>query len=55
MSTLVTFKLCIVTSKISETVDAETKVGLLILTEVKQGELTTQMAVTGTGTETSRT
>ena len=39
--TLVTFTLCIVTSEITETVDAETKIGLLILDEIKRGELTT--------------
>ena len=49
MGTLVTFTLCIVTSEITETVDANTKTDLLILTESKRGELTTQMAVTGTG------
>ena len=53
--TLVTFTLCIVTSEITETVDAVTKTGLLILAEIRRGELITQMAVTGTGTETSRT
>ena len=51
--TLVTFTLCIVTSEI--TIDAVTKTGLLILAEIRRGELITQMAVTGTGTETSRT
>ena len=55
MGTLVTFTLCIVTSEITETVDAVTKTGLLILAEIRRGELITQMAVTGTGTETSRT
>ena len=54
MGTLVTFTLCIVTSEITETVDAVTKTGLLILAEIRRGELTTQMAVAGTGTETSR-
>ena len=53
MCTLVTVTLCIVTSEITETVDAITKIGLLIFAEIKRGELTTQMAVTGTGTETS--
>ena len=53
--TLVTFTLRIVTSEITETVDAVTKSGLLILAEIRRGELITQMAVTGTGTETSRT
>ena len=53
--TLVTFTLCIVTSEITETVDAVTKTGLLILAEIRRGKLITQMAVTGTGTETSRT
>ena len=55
MNTLVTFTLCIVTSEITETVDGVTKIGLLILTGIKRGELSTQMAVTGRGTETSRT
>ena len=55
MGTLVTFTLCIVTSEITETVDAVTKTGLLILAEIRRGELITQMAVTGTGTETSWT
>ena len=55
MRVLVTFTLCIVTSEITEIVDAETKIGLLILAEIKKGELTMQMAVTGTGTETSQT
>ena len=54
MRVLVTFTLCIVTSEITEIVDAETKIGLLILAEIKKGELTMQMAVTGTGTETSQ-
>ena len=31
------------------------KTGLLILAEISRGEVTTQMAVTGTGTRTSRT
>ena len=53
--TLVTFTLCIITSEIAETVDALTKTGLLLLAEIRKGELITQMAVTGTGTETSRT
>ena len=44
--TLVTFTLCIVTSEITETVDAVTKTGLLILAEIRSGELITQMAVT---------
>ena len=55
MRVLVTFTLCIITSEITEIVDAETKIGLLILAEIKKGELTMQMAVTGTGTETSQT
>ena len=50
MGTLVRFTLYIVTSEIAETVAAETKIGLLILVEIKRGELTTQLAVTGTGT-----
>ena len=53
--TLVTFTFCTVVSEITETVDAVTKTGLLILAEIRRGELITQMAVTGTGTETSRT
>ena len=44
-----------VTWEITETVDAVNKTGLLILAEIRRGELITQMAVTGTGTETSRT
>ena len=55
MRTLATFTLCIETSEITETVDVETKIGLLVLAEIKRGELATQMAVTGTGTKTSRT
>ena len=54
MGILVTFTLCIVTSEISETVHEETKIGLLILAEIKKGILITQI-VTSTGTETSRT
>ena len=53
--TLVTFTLCIVTSEITETVVAVTKTGLLILAEIRRGVLISQLAVTGTGTETSRT
>ena len=53
--TLVTFTLCIVTSLKTETVDAVTKTGLLILAEIRRGGLITQMTITGTGTETSRT
>ena len=53
MCTLVTVTFCIVTSEITETVDSITKIGLLIFAEIKRGELATQMAVTGTGTETS--
>ena len=52
MGTLGTFTLCTVTSEITDTVEAETKIGLLILDEIKRGELTKQMAVTGTDTET---
>ena len=52
MGTLETYTLCIVTLEITETVDADTKIGLLILAEIKRGEITTQMIVTGTGTET---
>ena len=44
-----------VTSEAKETVDTVTKIGLLILAEIKREELTTQMVVTGTGTETSQT
>ena len=55
MGVLVTFTLCIVTSEITETVDAVTKSGLLILVEIRRGELITQMVVTGAGTETLRT
>ena len=51
MDTLVT--LCIVTSEVTETVDAAIKTYILILAETRRGELTTQMAVTGTGRETS--
>ena len=45
LGTLVAFTLCIVTSEIveiAETVDAETKIGLLILAEIKWRELTTR-------------
>ena len=52
---MVTFALCIVTSETIGTVDAETKIGLLILAEIKRGDLTTQIAAIGTGRETSRT
>ena len=52
---MVTFTFCITTSEITETVDAVTKTGLIILAEIRRGELVTQIAVTGTGTETSRT
>ena len=44
-----------VTSEAKETVDTVTKIGLLILAEIKREELATQMVVTGTGTETSQT
>ena len=54
MGTLVTFTLCMVPSVTTETVDAVTKIGLLMLAEIKREEITTQMVVTGTGTETSR-
>ena len=40
--TLVTFTLCIVTSKITETADAVIKTGLLIMAEIRRGELITQ-------------
>ena len=53
--TLVTFTLYIITSEITGTVDAVTKTGLLMLAEIRTGELITQMAVTGTGTDTSQT
>ena len=52
---MVTFTFCITTSEITETVDAVTKTGLIILAAIRRGELVTQIAVTGTGTETSRT
>ena len=39
----------------TETVDPVTKTGLLILAEIRRGGLIIQMAVTDTGTETSRT
>ena len=39
----------------TELVDVETKINLLILTELKRDELTTQMAVTVTSIATSRT
>ena len=55
MGTLVTSTFCISISEITETVDAETKIGLLILTEIKSVKETTQMAVTSTGRKTSRT
>ena len=55
MGTLATFTLCVVTSEITEIVDAEAEIGLLILTGTKRRELTTQMTITGTGTETLRT
>ena len=42
MGTVVTFTLYIVTLEITETVDAGTKIGLVILAEIKNGELTTQ-------------
>ena len=55
MGTLTTFTRCIVTSEITETVDTDTKIGLRISTDIKRGELTTQIAVTGTSTETLQT
>ena len=55
MGTLETYTLCIITLEITETVDADTKIELWILAETKRGVLTTQMAVTGTGTETLQT
>ena len=48
----ITFTLCI---EIADTVDAVTKIGLLILAEIQRGKLITKMSVTGTGTETSQT
>ena len=53
MGTLETFTLCTVISEITDTVEAETNIGLLILDEIKRWELTKQMAVTGTGAETN--
>ena len=53
--TLVAFTLSIETWEITETVDAVTETGLLILNEIRSGELITQMAVTGIGTETLQT
>ena len=50
MGILVTFTFCIVPSEITETADAVTKTGLLILAEIGRGELITEIAVTGTGT-----
>ena len=44
-----------ITSEITGTVDAVTKTGSLILAEIRRGELLTQMAVRGRGTETSQT
>ena len=55
MDTLVVFKYYLVTSEMTELVDVETKINLLIVTELKRDELTTQVAVTVTGTATSRT
>ena len=55
MGILVTFALCTVTSEITETVDAVTKTCLLMLAAIRRGKLITQMAVTGTCTETSQT
>ena len=52
MGPLVIFPLCTVAPEIPEIVDAETKIGSLILTDTKSKELTIQMAVTGRGTET---
>ena len=49
---MVTFTLRIV---ITETVDPVTKSGLLILAEIRRGDIITEMAVTGRDTETSRT
>ena len=51
---MVTFTFCITTSEITETVDAVTKTGLIILAEIREEELITQMAVTGTVTETCK-
>ena len=55
MGTLVTFTICIITLEITEIVDAETKIHLLILAEIKRGELKTRMTVTRTGTGTIQT
>ena len=49
--TMVTFTFWLITSKITETVDAVTKTSLLILAEIRRTELITQMAATGTSTE----
>ena len=51
MGTMVTFTFWLITSKITETVDAVTKTSLLILADIRRAELVTQMAVTGTSTE----
>ena len=51
MGTMVTFTFWLITSKITETVDAVTKTSLLILAEIRRAELVTQMTVTGTSTE----
>ena len=45
MGRLVSFTICIVTSEITEMLYSETKIGFLILAEIKRGELATQMAV----------
>ena len=55
MDTLVAFKCYLVKSEMTELVDVETKINLLILTELKRDEPTTQMAVTVTSIATSRT
>ena len=45
MGTLVTSTLCIVTSEITETVDAEIEISLLIVAAIKRGELTTNKLI----------
>ena len=46
-----TLVICIITSEITETADAETKIDLLILAEIKKG-ITKKMTVISTGTGT---
>ena len=45
MGRLVSFTIYIVTSETTEMLYSETKIGFLILAEIKRGELATQMAV----------